>query len=212
MANNSNNRRPAKQAEAVREERRAVREAVFTLLYETEYHGEDTPAAIYARADEDGRFELEARAARRVEREYLGIMAQLPTVDALIGRHAKGWRTGRLSRVSRAVLRLGVYELLFMENIPAPIAINEAVELAKRFDDEKARPFVNGVLNALKNELASHGDSVEALLATVTPAEVTAAEETPAEEAPAEETSAEEAPVEETSAEETPAAEDGEQA
>ena len=62
-------------------------------------------------------------------------MEHLAEIDALLSRHAKGWRTDRLSRVSRAVLRLGTYEVVFAEKIPAPIAINEAVELAKKYDD-----------------------------------------------------------------------------
>jgi hypothetical protein len=100
-------------------------------------------------------------------------MEHLPTIDALLGRHAKGWRTDRLSRVSRAVLRLGAYEVVYADKIPAPIAINEAVELAKKFDDPKARAFINGVLNAIKNELEANGGVIE---------EVVPAAETPVEE------------------------------
>ena len=84
-------------------------------------------------------------------------MEHLTEIDALLNRHAKGWRTDRLSRVSRAVLRLGTYEVVFAEKIPAPIAINEAVELAKKYDDPKARAFINGVLNAIKKELEDNG-------------------------------------------------------
>ena len=84
-------------------------------------------------------------------------MEHLTEIDALLSRHAKGWRTDRLSRISRAVLRLGTYEVVFAEKIPAPIAINEAVELAKKYDDPKARAFINGVLNAIKKELEENG-------------------------------------------------------
>ena len=84
-------------------------------------------------------------------------MDHLATIDDLLSRHAKGWRTDRLSRVSRAVLRLGAYEVVYADKIPAPIAINEAVELAKKFDDPKARAFINGVLNAVKDELEKNG-------------------------------------------------------
>ncbi len=77
--------------------------------------------------------------------------AHLEEIDALIGRFAKGWKTKRLSRVSRAVLRLGTYELRFAKGVPPVVAINEAVELSKKFDDPRARAFVNGVLNAVKD-------------------------------------------------------------
>ena len=78
-------------------------------------------------------------------------MMHIDEIDALIGRFAKGWKTNRLSRVSRAILRLGTYELKYAKGVPAVVAINEAVELTKRFDEPRARAFVNGVLNAVKN-------------------------------------------------------------
>ena len=73
----------------------------------------------------------------------------------MIGKHSKGWKTERMTRLSRSVLRLCVYEMLFEKDIPYSVSINEAIELTKKFDDEKARPFVNGILNSVKNELES---------------------------------------------------------
>lgn len=158
MAENQKNYHAAahsrKSAEAAREQRRAAREAVLALLFETEYHEDDTPEAIFTRAAEAR--DVDAK-DRYIRKEYFGIMEHLTEIDALLSRHARGWRTDRLSRVSRAVLRLGTYEVVFAEKIPAPIAINEAVELAKKYDDPKARAFINGVLNAIKKELEEGG-------------------------------------------------------
>ena len=157
MAENQNNRRAAyskKKADAHKEARRAAREAVLALLFETEYHKGEDPEVIFLRAAEARDIDP---ADKYIRGEYMGIMENLETIDVLLGRHAKGWRTDRLSRVSRAVLRLGAYEIVYAEKIPAPIAINEAVELAKKFDDPKARAFINGVLNAVKNELEQNG-------------------------------------------------------
>ena len=157
MAENQNNRRSAyakKKADAHKEARRAAREAVLALLFETEYHEDDAPEAILARAAEARDVDTKDRYIRK---EYFGIMEHLTEIDALLSRHAKGWRTDRLSRISRAVLRLGTYEVVFAEKIPAPIAINEAVELAKKYDDPKARAFINGVQNAIKTELEENG-------------------------------------------------------
>jgi N utilization substance protein B len=173
MADNQNSSRSyrgKKSAESLREERRAAREAVLALLFETEYHKDENPETIYLRAVDARDIDPKDKYIRK---EYLGIMEHLPTIDALLGRHAKGWRTDRLSRVSRAVLRLGAYEVVYADKIPAPIAINEAVELAKKFDDPKARAFINGVLNAIKNELEANGGVIE---------EVVPAAETPVEE------------------------------
>lgn len=171
MAENQNNRRSAyakKKADAHREARRAAREAVLALLFESEYHEGETPEAIFLRATEARDVDTENKIIRK---EYEDIMARLPEIDALLGRHAKGWRTDRLSRVSRAVLRLGAYEIVYAEKIPAPIAINEAVELAKKFDDPKARAFVNGVLNAIKNELEENGGTIPTPVAEAAEAE-----------------------------------------
>ena len=143
-----------KKADAAKAQRRAAREAVLTLLFETEYHEDDTPEAIFARAVTARDIDPKDRFIRK---EYFAIMEHISEIDALLNRHAKGWRTDRLSRVSRAILRLGAYELVFAEKIPAPVAINEAVELAKKFDDPKARAFINGVLNAVKKELEENG-------------------------------------------------------
>ena len=163
MAENQNNRRAAyskKKADAHKEARRAAREAVLALLFETEYHKGEEPEAIFLRAAEAREIDP---ADKYIRGEYMGIMENLETIDALLGRHAKGWRTDRLSRVSRAVLRLGTYEVVFAEKIPAPIAINEAVELAKKYDDPKARAFINGVLNAIKKELEENGGVLPAV-------------------------------------------------
>lgn len=192
MAENQNNRRAAyskKKADAHKEARRAAREAVLALLFETEYHKGEEPETIFLRAAEAREIDP---ADKYIRGEYMGIMENLETIDALLGRHAKGWRTDRLSRVSRAVLRLGAYEIIYAEKIPAPIAINEAVELAKKFDDPKARAFINGVLNAVKNELEENG-GVPAIIETVP------------EILPTEETLPEEEPVAEAEATDTPA-------
>ena len=150
MADNTTNRN--KRPDSLLAERRAAREAVLALLFESEYHGEESPESIFLRALDAREFPEKTAPIRR---EYEAIMENLPAIDELIGRHAKGWRTGRLSRVSRAILRLGTFELVYVEKIPAPIAINEAVELAKKYDDPKARAFINGVLNAIKDEIAA---------------------------------------------------------
>ena len=67
-------------------------------------------------------------------------------LDAAIERYAKGWKTQRISRTARAILRIALCEILYMEDIPAAVAINEAVELDKKYDEAETVAFVNGVL------------------------------------------------------------------
>ena len=129
--------------------RREARETVVGLLFEREFRLDEDANAIYALAIE-GR---EMPTNDYVNRAFFGVCDNLEKIDALISAHSKGWRTDRLSKLSRSIIRLCVYEMLFEEDIPHSVSINEAVELSKRFDDDKARPFVNGLLNSVKVEL-----------------------------------------------------------
>ncbi len=74
------------------------------------------------------------------------IIEKLDELDAMINKQAKGWTTQRMGKVDLTILRLAVYEIAFDEDVPAGVAINEAVELAKRFGQEESSGFVNGVL------------------------------------------------------------------
>ena len=73
-------------------------------------------------------------------------------LDEAVEKNSTGWKKERISPVSMAILRLACYEIMFMEDIPARVSINEAVELAKKYDDEKSYSFVNGVLNAVATQ------------------------------------------------------------
>ena len=128
--------------------RREAREAVFTLLFETEFKTTESREDIFALSCEN----REIEADNYVRDVYFGVVLHLEEIDALIGKHAKGWKTSRISRVSRSIMRLAIFEMRYMA-LPAGVAINEAVELSKKFDEESARPFVNGVLNSVKDEL-----------------------------------------------------------
>ena len=78
--------------------------------------------------------------------------------DEEINKNSKGWKAARLSKVSRSILRLCIYEMLYEKEIPLRVSINEGIELAKLYEDEKARPFINGVLNAVKNSLGEDAE------------------------------------------------------
>lgn len=129
--------------------RREAREAAFELLFETEFRTDEQKEEIFAISTENREVAPDAY----IHDTYFGVHEHLDEIDALINKHAKGWKTSRISKVSRSILRLCVYELLYCKDIPVGVSINEAVELCKKFDEEKARPFVNGVLNSVKNEI-----------------------------------------------------------
>ena len=128
--------------------RKMQREAVFGLLFESDFRRDETPEEVYATwCEQNGEPE-----GTYVKETFFGVCQNQEEIDATIERHSNGWKVSRLTRVSRAVIRLCVYEMVNVKDVPVAVAINEAIELSKKFDDEKARGFVNGVLNAIKAE------------------------------------------------------------
>ena len=129
--------------------RREARVAVFELLFETEFKLDEAKEAIFELSTDN----REVEENEYVRAAYFGVCEHIEELDELIGRHAHGWKTNRISKVSRSILRLATYEMLYCEDIPASVSINEGIELCKQFDEEKAKGFVNGVLNAIKDEI-----------------------------------------------------------
>lgn len=125
--------------------RREAREYAFKLVYELGVQTEkDTVSLI-----EDTAREQEFTPDGYIENVVQGITDKKDELDALISESAKGWKLERLSAASLAIMRLATYEMLYVEDVPFSVAINEAVELAKTYDHEKAPKFINGTLNAI---------------------------------------------------------------
>jgi len=125
--------------------RTQARENAFILLFERFIKQDETAEEIFKKAVE-GR-ELECN--DYVKKVFFGCVENAELIAQTVDKFLVGWSKTRVSYVSRALLTLAAYELLFMEDIPARVSINEAIELAKKYDDEKAYGFVNGVLNAV---------------------------------------------------------------
>ncbi|MBQ9467462.1 MAG: transcription antitermination factor NusB [Clostridia bacterium] len=124
--------------------RREARELAFTLIYEMTFYTECSALTVLEKEKELRPF-AEDRYLRQV---VTGVGEKKEELDALIEKYAEGWTVKRISRISLAIMRLCLYEMLFVEGIPFNVSINEAVELCKKFNDEKSVAFVNGVLNA----------------------------------------------------------------
>ena len=127
--------------------RSEARKSVLDLLFEREFRRDESDEEIFALSCEA----REIEADDYIKTVYFGVCSNIEKLDGEIDKNAKGWKSARLSKVSRSILRLCIYEMLFMDNIPCLVSINEALELAKLYEDDKARPFINGVLNAVKN-------------------------------------------------------------
>ena len=90
-----------------------------------------------------------------------GTVEHLAEIDQVITKTAPEWPIDQIDRVDRAVLRLGIYELMFLKDVPPKVAINEAVELAKTYGGESSSKFLNGVLGTLYKEMYPEGDKDE---------------------------------------------------
>ena len=127
--------------------RSEARKNVLELLFEREFRRDETDEEIFSLSCEAREIEVDDY----IKTLYFGVCKNLDQLDNEIDKNAKGWKASRLSKVSRSILRLCIYEMLYVEDIPCLVSINEALELAKLYEDDKARPFINGVLNAVKN-------------------------------------------------------------
>ena len=131
--------------------RRSARNNVFYLVFQREFMGfenaEQTKEICFAVTegidDESKEFIIE---------ETDGVCEHLSEIDGAIDRHAKGWSTGRMSKVDLAILRLAVYEMLYSDKTPLSVAINEAVEFAKKYSSDEAPAFINGILGSVAQE------------------------------------------------------------
>ncbi|MCP6681096.1 transcription antitermination factor NusB [Bacillus nakamurai] len=87
------------------------------------------------------------------EQLVYGVIEHQIQLDEMISGHLVNWKLDRIANVDRAILRLAVYEMVYADDIPANVSLNEAIELAKRFGDDKAAKFVNGVLSNIKTDI-----------------------------------------------------------
>lgn len=95
----------------------------------------------------------QTKARRFTEEIVRGVIAHHPAIDALIARHAENWGVERMGNVDRNALRIAVYEMLYRDDIPPVVSINEAVELAKAYSSVESGKFVNGILDQIRKEL-----------------------------------------------------------
>ncbi len=82
-----------------------------------------------------------------------GINGCLEQIDTLLTEHSHNWRLVRMSSVDRNILRIAIYEMLYVEDAPAQVVINEALEIAKRYSIEESVPFINGILDAVQSSI-----------------------------------------------------------
>lgn len=145
------------------------RETLFRLLFMRQFHADDECAEQITHYIENVRGGLEDIPAdgmisreeeEEIRRRLDEIVARIPEIDERLNRVARGWKTSRMSKVDLNILRLASYEILFDEEVPTGVAINEAVEIAKKYGGGETSVFVNGILGQIAKETAA-GESAE---------------------------------------------------
>ena len=132
--------------------RRKARESALQMLFAADIAETPSDEVVRSYWAELGETELEQSARDFATRLASGTLAHLETLDERIRSRAEHWRISRMAIVDRNILRLAVYEFLY-EPTPRTVAINEALEIARRFSTYEATQFINGILDAIKRDL-----------------------------------------------------------
>ena len=136
-----------------------ARELAVHLIYGREFTGEEPEAVVetrlakeyYAKLSTEN--EVYAERPSRQQMAYIdgvvsGVANRVDDLDASIQKFSIGWDISRISRLTRAIMRLAIYEILYVDDVPTGVAISEAVRLAKKYDGDDTGSFVNGILGA----------------------------------------------------------------
>ena len=145
--------------------RRELREHTFRMLFREEFHeaeeiGEQNDLYVAYESGTQTEEELDdfqnlsEEEGKEVSERAFRVYEKYQELDERINAVAKGWRTGRMGRVDLCLIRLALYEILYDEQVPVKVAINEAVELAKKYGGEDSSSFVNGILGSYVRSLA----------------------------------------------------------
>ena len=134
--------------------RTELREHIFKMLFQIEFYDpSDMPDHMkyyFEMLDDAG-----DKDKKYIQEKYDAAAEHIPEIDALLNENAEGWKTSRMNKVDLTILRLAVYEMKWDADIPDRVAINEAVELAKRFGGESSSSFVNGILGKIAKQESS---------------------------------------------------------
>lgn len=128
--------------------RRELREHIFRLLFRAEFHERED-------MNEQAQFYMEHLAepsesdTSYIQTKFENIVEKIEELDAKVDEVATGWKVARMGKVDLTIIRLALFEMLYDEDVPTGVAINEAVELAKRYGSDESPSFVNGVLAKL---------------------------------------------------------------
>jgi N utilization substance protein B len=135
--------------------RRRARELTLQFLYQYDTFKESSPNSLILEEITElfwttKEIDLEDEVRRFADSLIIGVCENMNGIDGIINRYSKHWRLSRMSKIDRNILRMAIYELAYLMNIPPPVTINEAVELAKKYGTEESGAFVNGILDRIR--------------------------------------------------------------
>ena len=133
--------------------RRQAREWVVQFLFQTEFNPEELDQALGEFWNDEEKTPLE-RDRKYVNEVIHGVIDEQVQIDRTLKRYTDNWDVDRLGVLDRTVLRVAVYEMLFRDDVPPVVSINEAIEIAKAYSGQKSARFVNGVLDRIQKELS----------------------------------------------------------
>jgi N utilization substance protein B len=133
--------------------RRQAREWVVQFLFQTEFNPEDLDQALEDFWNDEEKKPLD-RDRNYVNEVIRGVIDEQIKIDRTLKRYTSNWDVERLGVLDRTVLRVAVYEMLFRDDVPPVVSINEAIEIAKAYSGQKSARFVNGVLDRIQKELS----------------------------------------------------------
>ena len=134
--------------------RKVARELSFKTIFSYDFQKEEEPLEHLIENLKEETKEITPEDNEYIHSVVEGVISHKDELDGLIQKYLKGWTMDRISKTDLAILRLAIYEIMYREDIPYKVSVNEAVELAKMFSDDASSSFINGVLAGVIQEIS----------------------------------------------------------
>lgn len=133
--------------------RKKAREKAFLLLFENSFNSYSLDEILKLKSEIEDKENKNERIEEFTKELFEGVKGHQEEIDSLINENSKAWSKDRISKVAMTILRLSIFEILFREDIPSGVSINEAVELAKKYGSSEEPGFINGILGTISRKI-----------------------------------------------------------
>ena len=135
--------------------RKKAREEAFLLLFENSFNSYSLDEILKLKSEIEFKEDKKNKTEKMedfTKELFEGVKRHQEEIDSLINEHSKAWSKDRISKIAMSILRLSIFEILFREDIPSGVSINEAVELAKKYGSDEEPAFINGILGSISRK------------------------------------------------------------